>query len=53
MLLIAEPDSRCGFTGRVRAAAFAGWRGVVERVRELLVALDAGLRGVGLRVAIQ
>jgi hypothetical protein len=59
--VIAEPDSRCpvalGLTWRERGAAEAlgvvAPRGVFARVRELPVALDAGLRGVGLRVAIQ
>jgi hypothetical protein len=51
---MAEPDSRepveRGAAWRDLGAAAA--LGVVARVRELLVALEAGLRGVGLRVAM-
>ena len=56
MATIIEPDSR-GARWREAGAAcllrgVAEARGVTARVREALVALEAGLRGVGLRVAM-
>ena len=52
MAVIAEPDSRLARGAAWRERGAAAVRGAAARVRELLVALEAGLRGVGLRVAM-